>query len=166
VFDTGAYQSLAEFSIALAGFVGLVVVFRRREDRFHPADDFRIFIALVPSLAGAFLALLPVALDLLVLEPSTTWTLSSVTYAAVVLFFLVVIAIRISRLPPDARVVLSRPLTVFFYALLGSSVAANFLNALSFFGTPSSGVYFLGIMAILVNSATVFARIVFIRPAA
>jgi len=166
VLDTGAYQTLAEFSIALAGFVGLVVAFRRREGRFHPADDFRIFIALVPSLAGAFLAFLPVALDLLALEPATTLTLSSVTFSATVLLFLVVVSIRRRGLPLDARAVLSRPLTAFFYALLGSSVAANLLNALSFFGAPNSGVYFLGIMAILVNSATVFARIVFIRPAA
>jgi hypothetical protein len=166
VLDTGAYQTLAEFAIALAGFVGLVVVFRRREGRLHPADDFRIFIALVPCLAGAFLALLPVGLDLLVLKPATTLILSSIMYAAFVSLFLVMVAIRIGSLPPDARAVLSRPLTLFFYALIGSSVAANLANALSLFGAPYSGVYFFGIMAILVNSATVFARIVFVRPAA
>jgi hypothetical protein len=164
--DTGAYQTLAEFAIALSGFVGLVVAFRQREGRFHPADDFRIFIALVPALAGAFLALLPVGLDMLVLEPVTTLVLSSVIYAAVVLLVLLVIAIKNGRLPPDAKAVLSRPLTLFFYALFGFSVVANLANAMSLFGEPRGGVYFLGIVAILVNSATVFARIVFIRPTA
>jgi len=163
--DTGAYQTLAEFAIALSGFVGLVVAFRRREGRFHPADDFRIFIALIPGLVGAFLALLPVGLDMLVIEPATTLIVCSLIYAAVVLLVVVVIAIRNRRLPPDARAVLSRPLTSFFYALFGFSVLANLANAMSFFGEPRSGVYFLGIVAILVNSATVFARIVFIRPA-
>jgi len=164
--DTGPYQTLAEFAIALAGFVGLVVVFRRREGEFHPADDFRIFIALVPCLAGAFLALLPVGLDLLFFEPATTLIFSSIMYATVVVLVLLVVVIRNVRLPPDARSVLSRPLTLFFYALFASSVVANLVNAMSLFGEPRSGVYFLGIMAMLVNSATVFARIVFVRPAA
>lgn len=164
--DTGAYQALAEFAIALAGFVGLVVAFRRREGKFHPADDFRIFIALVPSLAAAFLALLPVALDLLVLEPATALTFSSLIYVIVVTLVLLAVVVRNRRLSPEARAVLSRPLTLFFYVLFGSFVMANLLNALSVFGEPRSGVYFLGIMAVLVNSATVFARIVFIRPAA
>ena len=140
MIDTGAYQSLAEFAIALAGFVGVVVVFRRREGRLHPADDFRIFIALVPSLAGAFLALLPVGLDLLLLEPVTTLIVSGIMYAAVVAPLLLVVAVRAGRLPADARAVLSRPLTLFFYTLLGSSAAANLLNATSLLGEPRSGV--------------------------
>ena len=166
MLDSAAYQTLAEFAIALAGFVGVVVVFRRGEGRLHPADDFRIFIALVPSLAAAFLALLPVGLDLLVLKPATTLIFSSIMYAALVVLLLLVVVVRIGRLPPDARAVLSRPLTLFFYALLGLSAATNLLNAMSLFGEPRSGVYFLGIVAILINSATVFARMVFIRPAA
>jgi len=164
--DTSPYQTLAEFSISLSGFVGLVVAFRRREGRFHPADDFRIFIALVPGLIGAFLALLPVGLDMLGLEPAVTLILSSSAYAAVVVLVLLVISMRNRRLPPDARTVLSRPLTFFFYTMFGFLVIANLANALSFFGEPRSGVYFFGIVAILINSATVFARIVFIRPTA
>ncbi len=166
MLETGPYQTLAEFAIALAGFVGLVVAFRRREGRFHPADDFRIFIALVPSLAGAFLALLPVGLDLLALAPATTLISSSVSYAVVVMLVLIAVVTRNRRLPPDAKAVLSRPLTMFFYALFGLAILGNLANATSLFGEPRSGVYFLGIMAILINSATVFARIVFIRPAA
>jgi hypothetical protein len=46
------------------------------------------------------------------------------------------------------------------------SVAANLLDAVSLFGEPRGGVYFFGIVALLANCATVFARIVFIRPAA
>jgi hypothetical protein len=166
VLDTDAYQTLAEFGIALAGFVGVVVVFRRREGHLHPADEFRIFLALVPSLAAAFLALLPVGLDMLSLEPATTLILSGAMYATVVLFLLVIVATKMGRLPSDARAVVSRPLTLVFFSLLGVSAGANLLSALSLFGGPNGGVYFLGIMAILVVSATVFARIVFIRPAA
>jgi hypothetical protein len=166
LLDTAAFQSLAEFAIALAGFVGVVIVFRRGEDRLHPADDIRVFIALLSSLAGAFLALLPVSLNLFALAPATSFIFSSAMYAAVVLSLLLLVATRIGRLAPDSRAVLSRPLTLFFYTLLGSSVAANLLNVVSFFGEPSGGVYFIGIVALLANCATVFARIVFIRPSA
>ena len=65
MIDTGAFQSLAEFGIALAGFTSVVVVFSRRDGEFHPADRFRILTALVPSLGAAFLALVPVGLDLM-----------------------------------------------------------------------------------------------------
>ncbi len=161
-----AFQTLAEFAIALAGFVGVVVVFRRREDRLHPADDVRVFIALLPSLAGAFLALVPVGLELFGLGLTTVSMVSSLVYAVVVSVLLLAISTRIGRVPPDARSVLSRPLTFFFYALLGSSVAANLLSAMSVLGEPGSGVYFMGILALLMTCATVFARMVFIRPAA
>jgi len=166
LFDSGAFQTLAEFAIALAGFSGVVVVFRRREGRLHPADHIRIFNALVPSLAAAFLALLPVGLDLLGLTLTASLIVSSIVHAGVVALISLAIEMRIRGLPPDARALLSRPLTLAFYFLLALSVAMNVLNAVSVLGQPRSGVYFFALLVLLAIAATVFARMVFIRPAA
>lgn len=163
---SGAFQTLAEFAIALAGFSGVVVVFRRREGRLHPADDIRIFNALVPSLAAAFLALLPVGLDLLGLTLEASLIIAGIVHAAVVVVISLAIEMRIRRLRPDVSAVLSRPLTLGFYFLLVVSVATNLLNAMSVLGEPRSGVYFFSVLVLLAIAATVFARMVFIRPAA
>lgn len=152
--------------MALAGFAGIVVVFRRREGRLHPADEVRVFAALVPSLVGAFLALLPVGLELAGLTPATASRIASGVLAGVIAALTVLIDTRFRRLSPEAAVVLSRPLTRFFYLLLGAAVVGNLLNAAAALGPPNRGVPFLSIVAMLAIGATVFARMVFIRPTA
>jgi hypothetical protein len=60
---TDALLALAQFSLALAGFTGVVIAFGWRDDEWHAADAFRTWRALVTSLACAFLSLVPIALD-------------------------------------------------------------------------------------------------------
>lgn len=164
--DFGAFQTLAEFAVSLAGFAGVVVAFRRVDERLHPADGIRVFMALVPTLACALLALLPIGLELTDLSPSSIWLVAVIVHALVVLLLLSAISVRIGRLPPDAKALLSRPLTVFFYGLIGFSVVVDLLSATGWLAIPPSGAYFFALLAILFNSATVFARMVFIRPTA
>ena len=164
--DTGAFEALVEFAIALAGFTGVVVVFRRREGRLHPADEIRVFMALLPTLACAFLALLPVGLGMLGLAPARVWLVSGIAFAAAVAAILSAISFRVSRLPQEVRGVLSRPLSVLFYLLVGSMALTNLLSATVVIGLPPAGSYFFALLTLLVVGATVFARIVFIRPSA
>jgi len=162
----GAFETLAEFAISLAGFAGVVVVFRRSEGRLHPADGIRVFMALMPTLACAFLALLPIALELVDLPPATVWLVASIVHGTAVVSIVSAILIRVGQLTPDARSVLSRPLSAFFYTLLGLSILVNLLSATAVVGVPPVGTYFFGLLALLAVGATVFLRMVFIRPAA
>lgn len=163
--DTGAFQSLAEFGIALAGFTSIVVVFGRRDGQFHPADRFRILSALVPSLGASFLALLPVGLELTGLSPSAVWRVSSLVLVVAVVSDSWLSERRRRRLPADAIALLSPRLTHFFRALRLLSFLAGLLNATGMFFAPQPGAYFFAVLCPLMLGAVVFVRMVFVRPA-
>jgi hypothetical protein len=163
--DSGAFQSLAEFGIALAGFTGIVIIFGRRDGELHPADRFRILVALLPSLGGAFLALVPVGLDLAGLPASAVWRVSSLMLVAAAVSDEVHGSIRLRRLSPEARAILSSRLTGFLRALRLFAVVAGVLNATGILFDPQPGAYFFAILCPLLMGAVVFVRIVFVRPA-
>jgi len=163
--ESGAFQSLAELAIALAGFTSVVVVFGRRGGDFHPADRFRILSALVPSLSAALLALVPVGLDLAGLSASTVWRASSLMLIAVVGVDGLQTEVRRSRLPPESRAILSPRLRNLFRLLRCLAVLSGLLNATGVLFAPQAGVYFLAVLLPLVVGATIFVRTVFVRPA-
>ena len=164
--EADALQTLAEFGIALAGFTSIVVVFRRGGGDFHPADRYRVFVALVPSLSAAFLALIPVGLDLVGLHPATVWRTSSLVLVAAVTSIFVTNLIQERRLPPEARTVLSRLLTAFFRVVMGITILAGLINATDILFPPQAGLYFFAVLWLLAIASIVFVRIVFVRPAA
>lgn len=165
--DLSAFESLAEFAIALAGFGSVVVVLRRGEDRMHPADRYRVLVALVPSLVAGFLALLPVGLDLTGLPRETTWLVVGCLYAVVVSALGAMIVRRALRLPLEARAVLSGRLVLINSVGVGVSIVAVLLNAATpLLGPSRGGFYFFGVLFLLVVSANAFVRMVFIRPEA
>jgi hypothetical protein len=163
--DSGAFQSLAEFGIALAGFTSIIVVFSRRDGQFHPADRFRILSALVPSLGASFLALVPVGLDLTGLSPSAVWRVSSLVLVVAVAADSLQGEIQLRRLSAEARAILSSRLTSFLRALRLFALLAGLLNATGILFAPQSGVYFFAVLCPLLFGAVVFVRMVFVRPA-
>jgi hypothetical protein len=162
--ESGAFQSLTDFGIALAGFTSIVVVFGRRGGEFHPADRARVFHALAPSLGGAFLALLPVGLDLVGISSSMVWRLSSWVLVAVMGSYVVDTELKARRPNPEVRAVLSSSLLQVVRALRVSSVIAGILNATGLLFSPQPGAYFFAVAAPLRLSAIVFSRMVFVRP--
>ena len=163
--ESEAFQTLAEFGIALAGFTSIVVVFGRGGGEFHPADRFRVFSALVPSLGAAFLALVPVGLDLTGLPPLAVWRVSSVVLVAAVGSYFAFSDFHLRRLAPQVRAVISSRLGMFFRVLWLSSIIAGVLNGTGALFSPQAGVYFFAVLSPLVVGAIVFVRMVFIRPA-
>jgi hypothetical protein len=163
--EIDALQTLAQFGIALAGFTSIVVVFRRGEREFHPADRFRVFAALAPSLMGAFLALFPVGVYLMGVTDATLWRVSSAILAASGIGFLVSNMIAARRIPAEAKNVLSRGLWPLFRSLQVIPVLVGIANGFGFFLPPQGGLYFLGVLSLLVFGAIVFVRVIFVRPA-
>jgi hypothetical protein len=166
LIDSGAFQSLAEFGIALAGFTSVIVVFSRRDGEFHPADRFRIRVALVTSLGAAFLALVPVGLELTGLSPSAVWRVSSLLLVAAVAWDSIHTYFRLHRLSSEARAVLSSHLSSFLRALRLFALLGGLLNATGLFFEPQPGVYFFAVVCALLYGGIVFVRMVFVRPAA
>jgi len=162
--DTGAFQSLAEFGIALAGFTSIVVVFTRRDGEFHPADRFRIVVALVASLSAALLALVPVGLDLTGLPPSAVWRASSLVLVVVIASDAVQTMIRLRRASPEVRAVLSSRVSNVIRALRLLALVAGLLNATGIIFAPQPGVYFFAVLCPLLIGGIAFVRMVFVRP--
>ena len=163
--ESGPFQSLAEFAIALAGFTSIVVIFGRRGGEFHPVDRFRILSALVPSLYCAFLALVPVGLDLAGFSASSVWRASSLALVAVVGLESILTEVRRSRLPPESLTVLSSRLKNGFRLLRLLAILSGVLNGTGVLFAPQAGVYFLAVVCPLVIGAMSFVRTVFVRPA-
>ena len=167
MIDSSAFEMLAEFAIAQAGFASVVVVLGRGVDPFHPADGFRVFNALVPSVLAGFLALVPIGLDLVGVPAAGIWRLASFLFAFLVLSFSINAVRRMRRLPPDAREIISSRIAALHFSTMGIAVLACVVNSTtSWLGPPQGGFYFFGLISLLLVSAFAFVRLVFVRPAA
>lgn len=164
---SGSFETLAQFAIAQAGFASVVVVLRRGRDQFHPADGFRVFNALVPSILAGFLALVPLGLAELGVPEARIWTWVSILFAVVVGSLSIQIFRGLQRLPPGARAIISSLIVRAHFTILGLTVAVCLANGTtSLLGPVQGGFYFFGILALLWVGAVAFVRLVFIRPPA
>lgn len=161
---TDALLALAQFSLALAGFTGVVIAFGWREDEWHAADAFRTWRALVTSLACAFLSLVPIALELLGLKGEAVWRWSSAVFAVYSVIWAFFDARGHWRLRAELRQVVPVWGPGLLYALGTIMWISQILNAFGVGFAPQPGVYFAGLLLFLLLPALIFARIPFVRP--
>jgi hypothetical protein len=155
--------TLAEIALGFAGFTAVVATFTRTPGRWPPVERFRLLVLLLSSLGVLFLALLPLAIAYLGATDASALRLSSGVMAGFTLVGWAPIlrahaALKVHS--PD----LSAP-RLFLSANVGSvaNVTAQLLNSLAVIG-PSFGVYFCGLLWLLLVAALQFGRIVFAHP--
>ncbi len=159
-----ALLTLAEFAVALAGFMGVVMVFRRADAEFHPVDSHRIQVGLAATLGPAFLALLPAGLGLAGVPSPLVWRICSAVGALFVIAYLVFEARGRRRVLVPVRSLFSGTVVRILHVLLGVSLALLLINLSGFWLEPRSGLYFLALVLPVCFGALAFVRIVFIRP--
>jgi hypothetical protein len=159
-----ALLSLAEFAVALAGFMGIVMVFRRGDAPLHPVDAHRIQVGLTATLAPAFLALLPAGLSLCGLSATILWRICSAIGGLLVVLGLVFESRSRAQLPRAAGALLSPAVVRTSQALGGIAFAMQATNTVGLWLEPRAGLYFLSLALWLAFGALVFVRTVFIRP--
>ena len=151
-FDT--LYSLAEVSIAMAGFAAIVVVFRRRDrGGWHPADADRFNGMLLHAMAAAFFCFLPTALWIFFTAPGRIWAIGSVAMALQVLAH----AWTIFRLPTSdgwVRVFLVLPLLV---------VALQVMNVLGIGYSAEFRPYLAGVLWHLFQAGLLFVMLIWVR---
>lgn len=163
--DLSAFETLAQFSVAQAGFASVVVVLRRREEQFHPADAFRVYNALVPSILAGYLSLLPVGLDLVGVSHARIWLVVSVLFAALAILLLASVLLRLRGIADEARELISTQVVAFNSVLLVIAVSTCLLNSTTnLLGPPHGGFCFFGALCFLAMGAIAFLRLVFVRP--
>lgn len=153
--STAALGTIAEFSIGLAGFTGIVSVFAISRGAVRTSIEFRVRNLLLISFVPGFLSLAVIGLIHSGLEIPLCIRVGS---ALLGLICIVMIASSVSarkRMEPQEKRELSRFLWWFAMVLGGINVVAQLLNA-SIGPFFESGILILGLVATLLLSAMTF----------
>ena len=148
---------IAEISIALAGFSGIVVAFRQRGiEAWPPHELIRLRFMLGIACVTLLFSLLPFVPHHLGARTSATWELSSVVFSAG-LFGVSFVAYV------GTKAYLNRLSRAWFFTYLTGSIASALgllCNGLGVFGAAYPGVYLVGLGWLLFFSTTLFVRLV------
>jgi hypothetical protein len=150
----GSLQTLAEVSVALAGFASLLVVLRRGSAAsVSEGEGADLFVVVGGNLLVLVFSLLPLPLHHLGASDASTWRISSALLAAALLLGYVAILQRRAALlragiqpsfPRLSRISVQTPLIV---------VALLIFNSTGLFGGPGAGAYLLALLLLLSLSA-------------
>ncbi len=161
--ETEALVGLAELSVGLAGFAGIVAALRRGTS-WHPADGQRMWVLLTMSLSVSALALIAAGLSLAAVDSDVPWRCGSALYIAGAIVWIPFFVRRLRQVKAHWSIVL-RP---FFFGLVGALCAiallAQLSNAVGWPYSPNSAVFFLALLVPLGVSASTFADLLLVRP--
>ena len=157
-------QTIAEISIAFAGFTGLVVAMRKNDGPLTSVQKYRLQILLSLAFGAMFLSLLPGLLENFAVPAGRIWPLSSTAltlYSIVFLFWW----IRTSR-----KMMRSHPTLFNWYAFTRMAIGHTLIIALqiivifSLLSGVGAACYISGMIWYLVHAAQQFSRMLFIQP--
>jgi hypothetical protein len=152
---------LAEIAVAIAGFSSIVVVFGgRSEGRWSRADRARLSLLVGGSLAVLFFALFPSAIRFLHGGESITWGASSGLFATFLIAYNVWANRRMRGLFAFEPGALNPYVAISMLLLLAVALVLQVLNLVGPFHLES-GPYVVGLVLLLMVSATQFVRLVF-----
>ena len=137
---------IAEFSIGLAGFAGIIAAVRRDSD---PVLQFRFAILLVTAFTPGFFSLLTISLDYLAVAQSTNVRISSGLLFIYLGLFILSAYLKLPRGLPVAMVVFMFVAVMVNMILQGINVAQLSPNAF--------GLYLSGLVIFLLQGAAVFS---------
>jgi len=156
----GSLETLAQVSVTLAGFSGLVAVFRSGSasspHTWLPREQLIFWLLVVSSFSALFFSLLPLALVAFALAEEVVWRGSSLALVAV-LATAVVSAVRADRrLTREGH-----PSVIPGVWAVGVPVSAviaglELANGLGLFASRSFGVYLLGPLLLLGMACLMF----------
>jgi hypothetical protein len=153
----------AQIAVALAGFAGVVVVFRRESvHEWSPVDKFRLRLLLANSILP--LALCMIALLFLTLEPALTgvWRWCSAIAFVVLLVLGATTTARFRRFGVQRLQGAPGNFIFYFFATLG--IAAMLLQLFNAVFLGAFWPFFTGIVLQLVGAMFQFARMILTLP--
>lgn len=150
---TNQLLTLAEISIALAGFSGIIATFQfQQKAHLSRGQVLSLSVIVIISLAAAFCSVLPLALLNFGFEERAVWSISSFLGGV---FWLLGLIFTIRNIRLDAVALTTRILIGFFLALVAVASMANFLNTFGIIFDQEFGPYFAaflyGFLLVLYN---------------
>jgi hypothetical protein len=159
-----ALSTAAQIAVTLAGFAGVVVVFRRESVHdWSPVDKLRLRLLLTNSILPLVLCMVGLLLLTIRPVPADIWKWGSGFAFVVSLLFGITMTKHFRRL--DVRELQSEPLTRFVFYLFGTvGIAANLLQLYNAAFLGAFWPFFAGIVVQLVTGMFQFARMILLRP--
>lgn len=151
----GELETIAELSITLAGFAGIVYVFSET-DSGSDIRFWRIRNLLLIAFFTMLAALAPLGLPALGVAEELIPRIASGILALFLLFLAVLVPPSFFKLEVASRSRLGKP---FFYAmlvLLSATLLVQILNMLGTFGSLSFGVFYFGLVLMLAAGSAQF----------
>jgi hypothetical protein len=148
--------TLAEVSVAFAGFAGVVAVFGRRDPStwsYANRNRFRLLIEM--SLCAVFFCILPFCLSALHLPAQMVWRLASAFVATYLLVAVLVYMIGLRAVASSDRAEISRSVTALFFALDILAIAVNLYNVATL---GEVGPFLLALLILVTKTGFLFAR--------
>lgn len=153
------FLTLAEVSVAFAGFSGIVAVFGRRDPgQWSAADRYRFFSLVETSLVAAFLSLVPFGCAAMRLSPELIWRLSSILLVVYMAASYAVHIVQYRSLPTEARASAGWA-DAYVTAIVDVVIVALSIYNLTILG--EAGPFLLALLLLVGQSGFFFARLLF-----
>lgn len=157
-------QTVAEISIAFAGFSGLIVAFRRHRGPLTPVERFRLQILLALAFGAMLLSFVPELLAEAGLAAARVWVTASAVLGGWAVVFLAWWSWRSRRVSRQVPEIFN---WFAFSRMAVGHVAVIVLQALVVIGVVrdhAPAAYLAGLIWLLLHAAHQFARMLFVQP--
>ncbi|NKB33725.1 MAG: hypothetical protein GKR91_11560 [Pseudomonadales bacterium] len=155
-----ALSTVAEFSIGLAGFTGIIAIFANSRERIGGALRFRITNLLILSFAPGFFALITIGMVYFFGSEETPIRVNSFGLAFFTLLALYRAFNARKKIPEEERRILSNFFWTFNIIIVLTNFVAQLVNVIVT-SQYSAGILLFGLIAILLVAAITFCMIVF-----
>ena len=159
-----ALSTAAQIAVALAGFAGVVVVFRRESvHEWSPIDKFRLRILLTNSILPLAFCMIGLLLLTIKPNPAGAWRwCSGLTFAVLFLFGIGTMKIFRSFDPAQLRSTRATGFTFYLFSILGTAAMLFQLYNVAILG--AFWPFFTGIVVQLLAAMFQFVRIILLPP--
>jgi len=159
-----ALSTAAQIAVALAGFAGVVVVFRRESvHEWSPIDKFRLRILLTNSILPLAFCMIGLLLLTIRPNPAGAWRwCSGLTFAVLFLFGIETMRIFRSFDPAQLRSTRATGFTFYLFSILGTAAMLFQLYNVAILG--AFWPFFTGIVVQLLAAMFQFVRIILLPP--
>ena len=161
--EANALSLIAQISLGLAGFAGILISLGRGPGRWHPADALRIRLLLINVLGSLFSSVVAVGL-----EASTLWSAQSERIGAAILLLFILYylntTMRGARRIDGASALFNIRILILYRTLAVLAVIAQAIVVLGYGGRAVFLLYFAGLLWGIFYGAFGFVRLVYVRP--
>lgn len=158
-----ALSIIIEFSVGLAGFSGIVIIFAATPAGWNAADKYRISNLLCCSLCAGLIGFVPIGLLHTSLDPQVVWGVSSVFLGCGCILVLAIILSRKGHMSDDELEVLNPYLGVILTGGVILCVPIQFANAMDLLPGNRFLYLYFGLVWLLIVAGIQFYRIIFYR---